>query len=258
MFILLSPAKKQSFESPERVDLPLSKPIFQKNIQKLVAQMQQFDPVDIENLMKVSHRLAQQVYQMYLEFQVNEYSQPISQPALFALKGDVYRALDAGSLSSQALSFANDHLRILSGLYGLLKPADLIQPYRLEMGTKLMVDGQKLVDYWRGILTKHLQQACMDQMNPGIINLASNEYASAIDRKKLDCPWYDIQFKTYRQGQYRTIGILAKRARGLMARYIANHQIDTIDQIKHFNESGYEYRPDLSTTTQLCFVQYEN
>src|SRR5690606_39409507 len=177
-----------------------------------------------------------------------------ARPAIYAFNGDVYRGLDAYTISNDKINQLQDKVRILSGLYGLLKPLDLIQAYRLEMGTKFPVGKNKnLYEFWKKSIAKSLNNELED--NELFLNLASNEYFKAIDAKALKVPVINIDFKEFKNGDYKTIGIFAKLARGLMARYIIDTNAETLDAVKGFNTEGYGFSEQLSNKTTLVFTR---
>jgi hypothetical protein len=181
-----------------------------------------------------------------------------SRPAIFAFKGDVYTGLEAETLSEADLDYAQTHLRMLSGLYGLLKPLDLMQPYRLEMGTKLGNErGSNLYQFWGNIITDKLNEAIKAQEDNVLINLASNEYFKAVKPKALDAQVITPVFKDCKNGQYKVISFFAKKARGMMARYIIENRIESVKQLESFDTAGYYYCAAESTATELVFKREE-
>jgi cytoplasmic iron level regulating protein YaaA (DUF328/UPF0246 family) len=172
--------------------------------------------------------------------------------------GDVYKGIQASTLTQPQCEFAQKHLLILSGLYGLVRPMDLIQPYRLEMGTKIRINGHSLYQFWQETLVDYINQQLKNHQNPYLINLASNEYSQVLDPKRLNGYWLDIQFKEYKNGEYRTIPILAKRARGLMVRFMVENAIDHPDKLKSFDLEGYAYHPEQSKDNVLIFTRCPN
>lgn len=254
MLILLSPAKKQRFDLPnKRIDQ--TQPEFAAMTAQLVHQLKNYDPVDFSNLMGISVSLAERVFECYREYDLNLTDGRGGQAALFAFYGDVYRYLDVDSLSEDEVYFAQAHVRILSGLYGLLKPLDTIQPHRLEMGTKLTINHQILYRFWQQPLTEKLNTLFHNEKPPILVNLASQEYSQAINKARLKADWLDVAFKEYHQQKYKTIGIYAKRARGKMLRFILDKKINQIERLKDFDWDGYQYNESLSDTNQLCFTR---
>lgn len=254
MLTLISPAKSQDFKTPAPTK-SATQPLFKTQIQKLVTQLKHYEPIEFEKLMKISPKLAQGVFDFYLNFEPNHFTETNAKQALFAFTGDVYKGLEAHTLDQQSIDFAQDHLAMISGLYGLLRPTDLMQPYRLEMGTKFYIDDTLLYDYWRDTLTQALNTMLEQRTYKTIINLASNEYSSAINRDKIKGQWIDIEFKENKDGKYKIIGIHAKRARGRMARYIIDHRIEDVSQLEQFNLDGYTLNPEHSDQSTLCFTR---
>jgi len=254
MFVILSPAKKLDF-SNSRSSLAATSPIFPQETSKLVRLAQQFSRKDLGQLMGISKNLADLNYKRFQAFDLKG-SGTTSQQAVLAFNGDVYVGLDAGSLDAEELAFAQEHLGILSGLYGLLRPLDKIQPYRLEMGTNVSTQhGEKLHDYWKSILTNRLNEIVSDMDSKFIINLASNEYFGAIDTKNLKSSVIQPIFKELKDGTPRIISFSAKKARGMMARHIIKSRLTTPEGIKSFSMDGYNFSPDLSTDTDWVFVR---
>ncbi|MCL5273107.1 MAG: peroxide stress protein YaaA [Gammaproteobacteria bacterium] len=255
MFTLLSPAKKLlSISKPYPNET--SEPLFLQNT-KVLAQLMKSKSVDeIARLMDLSRELAVLNYDRYQQFYLKDCAAVHSYPSLFIFQGDVYQGLSAGSWSQEDIDFSQSHLRILSGLYGLLRPLDTIQPYRLEMGVSLSnPKGNNLYDFWRDAITNALNEQLESDPNPVLINLASNEYFKAVNVKKIHYPIVTINFYEQKNNKLKMIGIYAKKARGLMAKYIMQNKIDTIEQIKSFSESGYMYNEQTSSEHHLDFVR---
>ena len=250
MKVLLSPAKSLDFKS----QLPTEKNsflCFEKEAEYLNSILKTKSPKDLSDLMGVSIKIADLNY-----VRNNDWSLPFtkknSRQAVYAFSGDVYRGLDAYSIDSNKIDFMHSSVRIISGLYGLVKPLDLIQPYRLEMGTKLSFDNNKnLYDYWREKITNQLNSELSE--NEPVLNLASNEYFKAIDTKVIKSDVYSANFKELKDGNYKTIAIFSKRARGMMTRYIIDNNITDINSLKSFNIDGYVYHKDLSSEKELIF-----
>ncbi len=253
MLILLSPAKKQHIPvalPPALQGISISTRSFLSQTQMLIAQLKTFSPQGLSHLMGISHTLADLNWQRFQAF--GHLTNPTA-PALFAFQGEAYQSLEANTFSPQDLAFATAHLRILSGLYGLLRPLDAIELYRLEMRTPLShPQGKDLYALWRPLLSLALHQ---DPESHLLINLASEEYANALNRTLLKSPVIDICFQTQRHGKRQTIGILAKRARGRMARYLIQTRASTLEDLYGFNDNGYAYQPELSSSTQKVFVR---
>lgn len=203
--------------------------------------------------MAISKDLSQLNYERNQDWSL-PFTKDNARPAIYAFNGDVYRGLDAYTIPKSKIKKLQDTVRILSGLYGVLKPLDLIQPYRLEMGTKLEVGKQKnLYGFWKDELTKALNEELDD--DELFLNLASVEYFKAIDRKALKVPIVDVDFKELKNGEYKTIGIYAKLARGFMARYIIDHNAETLDDVKGFDLENYRYHEKLSVENKLVFTR---
>ena len=250
MKVLLSPAKSLDFKS----QLPTEKNsflCFEKEAEYLNSILKTKSPKDLSDLMGVSSKIADLNY-----VRNNDWSLPFtkknSRQAVYAFSGDVYRGLDAYSIDSNKIDFMHSSVRIISGLYGLVKPLDLIQPYRLEMGTKLSFDNNKnLYDYWREKITNQLNLEL--SVNEPVLNLASNEYFKAIDSKVIRADIYSANFKEFKDGNYKTIAIFSKKARGMMARYIIENNITDVSSLKSFNYGGYVYHENLSSEKELVF-----
>ncbi|TJY37349.1 peroxide stress protein YaaA [Pontimicrobium aquaticum] len=252
MKLVLSPAKSLNFESK----LPTNKAsenCFLKEAERLNKLLKKKSAKSLSKLMKISDNLGQLNYERNQEWQL-PFNQDNARQAVYAFSGDVYRGLDAYSIPKDKLEKVQDTIRIISGLYGLLKPLDLMQPYRLEMGTKFPVGKNKnLYEFWKQKITKTLN----DELEDGelFLNLASNEYFKAIDTKVLKVPVITANFKDLKKGEYKTIMTFAKLARGYMTRYIIDTNANTIDDIKGFNYEGYGYSEAMSTDTELIFIR---
>lgn len=255
MITIISPAKTLDFTQDNRIDLHL-KPLFLKEASIIAKEMKSYSPEEIEKLMRISPKLAELNYSRYKEWNKKEIDN--IKPAILAFRGDVYQALNVDTLSKENLDFANDHLRILSGLYGIIRPYDSIMPYRLEMGTSLKFNEyNNLYEFWREKLTENFQKELSSHKHKTIINLASEEYSKAINFKKLpeDIKVIDIDFKEFRNGNYKTVGILAKRARGYMTRYILENYIDNPEELKDFDLEGYEFHDTMSSNKNWVFIR---
>ena len=254
MLIVVSPAKTLDYESP----LPTSeytKPALLKHSQLLINRLRDFSALDLSELMHISSKIAE------LNFERNhQWKKPFTpknaRPSMFAFKGDVYTGLDAYSMTPQNIEFAQQHLRILSGLYGLLRPLDLMQPYRLEMGTKLSTSsGKNLYEFWNGVITDAINKQMKAIGSDHLVNLASNEYFKSVQAKKIKGDVITPIFKDYKNGQYKIISFYAKKARGLMSRFIIDNEITDVEAIKDFDSAGYEYKPALSEHHQWVFTR---
>lgn len=261
MFILLSPAKTLDYEAPATVETH-SQPRFLEHSAELTDVLKQYSPEEVGALMKISPALAQLNAERFYNWQLPITSEHAKQ-AVLAFKGDVYQGLAAESLTDEQLAFAQQHVRILSGLYGILKPLDLMLPYRLEMGTKLKnARGKDLYEFWGNRLTESLNQELAASGSEVVINLASNEYFKAIKPKQLKAELVTPVFKDEKNGQYKIISFYAKKARGLMARWLIENSLNIakhadIEQIKGFAVAGYRYSEEDSKNNELVFKRAE-
>ena len=254
MLVLLSPAKKLAAQK-SNYQFKVAEPLFKTQIKPLIETLKSYEPAGLSKLMGLSDSLANLNYQRYQDFDSNTYNAHNANPAILNFQGDVYRALDVETLDATALDFAQETLCILSGLYGILRPFDLMQNYRLEMGTSLAVgDHQNLYQYWMPWISDYLKNYCASNTGQSIINLASLEYSKVCDFKSLGDRVIHIVFKEKKEGALKTIGILAKKARGLMARYIVQNQISSKEHLKDFNLGGYHFDEDLSDEKSWVFV----
>ncbi len=254
MLIVISPAKTLDYETPP-VTKGHTKPAMLKQSQQLIDSLRNYSALDLAELMKLSMKLAELNFDRYHDWQT-PFTTKNAKQAVLAMKGDVYTGLDAESLSEEDLQFAQSHLRILSGLYGVLKPLDLMQPYRLEMGTKLPNEqGKDLYAFWGESITQAINKALKAQGDDVLINLASNEYYKSIKPKLIKGRIITPQFKQKKNGSYRMIGVFAKRARGLMSRYIIENQLTDPEEIKKFKTDGYRFSKQQSKDDQWVFVR---
>lgn len=252
MLVLVSPAKTLDYESPLATERH-TQPEFIEHSVELIQRCRELTPLQISQLMKISDKLAGLNAARFADWQP-EFSFDNARQAILAFKGDVYTGLDAASFSEQDFDFAQTHLRMLSGLYGLLKPLDLMQPYRLEMGTKLdNARGKNLYEFWGDLITDKINQTLAEQGDELVVNLASNEYFKAVNRKKLNGKLVTPVFKDNKNGQYKIISFYAKKARGLMARYIIQNQLTDIEQLKQFDLEGYFFSAIDSKPYELVF-----
>lgn len=240
MLTLLSPAKNLD-ESPAPEGVTATLPVFQSEAAKLAKIAKTKTAQDLKDLMHISDNLAQLNVDRFQSFNLDGQSNS-AKPAVLTFNGDVYGGLDAGSLDAAGLAFAQDHIRILSGLYGLLRPLDIMQPYRLEMGIKFENDaGKDLYAFWKDTIAPALNEQSEAQNSDTIINLASNEYFKSVDKKALKPAVIAPRFLEEKDGKARVLSFYAKRARGLMARYIIDNRIDRADGIYDFNIEGYTF-----------------
>jgi cytoplasmic iron level regulating protein YaaA (DUF328/UPF0246 family) len=250
MLLVISPAKTLNYSHPEYS--AHTQPEFTSEVKDLVGVLRKKSPAQISKLMHLSEALATLNAERYQTF-MDTFSPDNSKQALLAFKGEVYAKMEADQFTAEELEFAQQHLRILSGLYGLLKPLDLMQPYRLEMGTKLKTKkGDSLYDYWGTKISKALNAAGEGRT---LVNLASQEYFKAVDKKTLKLPVITIHFKEHKEGSYQVVGFFAKQARGLMARFAIQNRITDPEQLKTFNEEGYEFAERLSNAQDWVFVR---
>ena len=250
MKVLLSPAKSLDFKS----QLPTKKNsflCFEKEAEFLNSILKRKSPKDLSDLMGVSSKIADLNYERNHNWSL-PFNLKNARQAVYAFSGDVYRGLDAYSIDTKKVDFMQSTVRIISGLYGLIKPLDLIQPYRLEMGTKLSFDNNRnLYDYWKEKITNQLNSEL--SKNEPVLNLASNEYFKALDTKVIKSDVYSANFKQLKDGNYKTIAIFSKKARGMMTRYIIENNITEINSLKSFNYDGYVYHENLSSEKELIF-----
>ncbi len=250
MIVLISPAKTLDLSASD-VSL-YTQPDFQKETKELVGIMKKKSKKAIKSLMNVSDNLASLNEERYQQF-VEEFTQDNAKQALLIFKGDVYTKIEVDAFSEEDFEFAQQHLRILSGLYGLLKPMDLIQPYRLEMGITLKnKKGKNLYEFWGSKIARAINEL---EENGPIINLASKEYFKAVDRKALKHKVITPVFNEFRNGEYKIIGIFAKQARGMMSNFMIKNKITNPEELKTFNEDGYEYTENKSTENEWVFIR---
>ncbi len=252
MKIVISPAKSLDFEK-ELPTKTFSEPDFLKQATTIQRTLKKKKPKALMQLMDISDKLADLNWQRNQDWHT-PFTNENARPAVYAFDGDVYQGMDVYSLPIDKLATLQDRLRILSGLYGLLKPLDLIQAYRLEMGTSLPIGKNKnLYEFWKKTITKTLNS----ELKKGdlFINLASNEYFSAVDTKALKVPVITPEFKDYKDGKLKMISFFAKKARGMMVRYIIDTDAKTIDDLKGFNYEGYAFDANLSKGNTLVFTR---
>lgn len=255
MLTLLSPAKKL-LSSPTPYSHSTTQPVLMPKTLELVTLMKTKSVEDLAALMDLSQNLASLNYERYQNFSAQDMPSSHAYPALFLFQGDVYQGLQASSWDGDTVDYSQSHLAILSGLYGLLKPLDNIQPYRLEMGVRLKNScGDRLYDFWKESITHTLNQQMPLQINPILINLASTEYFTVVDSKQFNYPIVTINFYEKKNNVLKMIGIHAKKARGTMAKFLMQHQIDTLEGIKTFNDLGYQFNQQSSTEKHLDFVR---
>lgn len=254
MISVVSPAKSLDFGTPSRVK-DFTEPVFLKESQILVNDLKKCSPDQLSVLMKISDKLGVLNAERY-----NGWSSPFTlsnaKQAVFAFQGDVYKGLEIESFSKDDLKYAQNNFRILSGLYGMLKPLDLIQAYRLEMGTSFKNEkGKNLYDFWGTSITEQINRDLNKQKSETLLNLASNEYFKVIKAKQLQATVITPVFKDWKNGQYKIISFFAKKARGMMASYQIRNKILRIDDLKGFDRDGYLYNEDISQGNNLVFTR---
>ena len=253
MLMVISPAKTLDYSG--RNYPQFTQPLMLEQSQQLVETLRTYGPPELSSLMKISEKLAELNYDRYQTFQT-PFTPLNAKQALLVFNGDVYRGIEVEDYDDEDLAFAQQHLRILSGLYGLLRPLDLMQPYRLEMGTKLVTEqGKSLYEFWGDQITQQINRALSEEAEPCLVNLASNEYFKSIEPKKLKAPVLNIAFKENKNGSYKVIAIHAKRARGLMVDYAIRHQIRDTNKLKGFDSEGYYFNEALSQPNNWVFCR---
>jgi cytoplasmic iron level regulating protein YaaA (DUF328/UPF0246 family) len=252
MIITLSPSKGQDFEQAP-LSKKYSKPADLKDSELLIGELQKINSKKLQEMMAISENIANLNVERFKSFKT-PFTTKNAKQAIFAFKGDVYGGFDLSSFDEEDFAYAQDHLRILSGLYGCLRPLDLIQPYRLEMKTKLKNKrGDNLYQFWDDRITNSINKELKKQQEPVLVNLASNEYFKAVKPKQLEGRLLNINFKETKDGKTRVVAIFAKRARGLMADFIIRNRIENPEDIKKFNLAGYKYNKQLSDDKQWTF-----
>lgn len=254
MLILISPAKTLDFENARVVDTK-TQPEYASKAKQLVSLLKKFEPAELMTFMNISEKLAALNHMRFKQWQP-EPDDSTAKQAICAFKGEVFNGLNVDEWSNENFLFAQDHLRILSGLYGVLRPLDQISPYRLEMGTKLEnKKGKNLYDFWDDTITKSIQKQLNEQGDNILVNLASNEYFKSVNTKKLKAEIITPVFKNAKNGEYKVISIYAKKARGLISRYIIENEISDVEQLKLFDTEGYFYNDKLSKGNQWVFTR---
>jgi hypothetical protein len=256
MLMVISPAKDLDYQSPLSVTA-FSQPALLDQSLELMPYCRDLTPVQLSGLMHISDKLAGLNAARFAEWST-PFTPVNARQALFAFNGDVYQGLQASSLKQKELDYAQQHLRILSGLYGVLRPLDLMQPYRLEMGTSLENGrGKNLYQFWGDRISAELNLQ-LEQLNSGtLLNLASQEYFKAVDKKALKAKILNVEFKDFKNGQFKIISFFAKKARGLMARYVIEQQIDQVEGLKQFNSAGYQFSSAESKADKLVFTRMQ-
>lgn len=256
MLIVISPAKTLDYTSVVNVK-EYTEPTYTKHSEQLIKQLKKLSVQEVASLMSISDKLAALNVARFAEWTPN-FNQDNARQAILAFKGDVYTGLAVEDFTQKDFAFAQQHLRILSGLYGILRPLDLMQPYRLEMGTKFANSkGKNLYEFWGNEITQWLNKAIAEQGDKVLLNLASNEYFKSVKPNLLDADIIDVDFKDFKSGQYKIISFYAKKARGMMARYVIKNQLKTIDQVKAFDCEGYYFSEKHSSDQKLVFLRDE-
>ena len=255
MLILVSPAKTLDYES--ELDLKdFSVAPLLSDSELLIKELQQKNPDDLSSLMGLSEKLSLLNFDRNMNWRRPTKPSDSARQAIFAFKGDVYQGLDASSLSKSEIKYANKNLCILSGLYGLLKPLDLMYPYRLEMGTKMKNQrGNNLYEFWGSKVTELVNELAMDNRSKAIVNLASVEYFSVLKTDQINLPIINPVFKDYKNGQYKIVSFFAKKARGLMSRFIIQNKIKKSEDLMDFNLDGYRYSKKESKENSPVFLR---
>ncbi|MEL7358811.1 MAG: peroxide stress protein YaaA [Cyanobacteria bacterium J06634_6] len=253
MLMVISPAKSLDYSGPNYPHFTV--PAVLDRSETLVQQLSEYNPEQLSELMKISDKLAQLNHQRFQDFQT-PFTPENAKQALLVFDGDVYKDIDVQNYDDDDLSFAQAHLRILSGLYGILRPLDLMQPYRLEMGTKLATDkGKNLYEFWGDRLANLINAELEKQPEPCLVNLASNEYFKSINRKALNAKVLNIAFKENKNGVYKIVAIYAKRARGMMVDFVIRNRIENPELMKGFDRDGYSFNAELSDENTWVFCR---
>ena len=245
MLMVISPAKTLDYETPPAIALH-TQPDYLRQAKQLIARLKKLGPAQVSELMDLSDKLASLNVARYAEWQPL-FSPENAKQAVLAFNGDVYDGLSASDFSAAEFTYAQAHLRILSGLYGVLKPLDLMQPYRLEMGTRLATaKARDLYGFWGGTVTKALNELLVQESEPVLVNLASEEYFKVVQPAKVKARIVTPVFEEWKSGQYKIISFFAKKARGMMVRYAVKQQIDDVEALKEFDAEGYAFDPRAS------------
>lgn len=254
MLMVISPAKTLDFETPAKTRVNTN-PDFLDQSQQLITQLRALSPAEVSSLMGISDKLGLLNFDRFSSWQT-PFDHSNAKQAVLAFKGDVYTGLQAETFSSDDFKYAQKHLRILSGLYGLLRPLDLIQPYRLEMGTKFAnASGSNLYQFWGDQLTDAINQQLKKTKSTVLLNLASNEYFKALQKKSLNAEIITPVFKDLKNDKYKIISFYAKKARGLMSQYVIKNRLSDVEQIKEFDLEGYRYNEAMSTARDWVFTR---
>lgn len=257
MLAILSPAKSLDYDSP-LATRKFSEPSFVTESEILIKRLQKFTPDEISSLMGISDNLAELNHRRYAEWRP-EFEPASARPAVLAFRGEVYLGLEGPSLSERDFTWAQKHVRILSGLHGLLRPLDRIRPYRLEMGTKLGTKkGANLYDFWGSKVTEALNAAIQSQEDDILVNLASDEYYRVLQPDAINARILKIHFREWKNGQYKFLSFFAKKARGSLVRYMIDHRVKTLKALRNFDYDGYVFNPALSQGDDWVFTRKQD
>lgn len=256
MLIVISPAKTLDYES-DIPSLETTQPDFLKESAALVEELRELSPQQVSSLMKISDKLGALNYDRFQQWK-RPFTGKNARPALLAFKGDVYTGLEAETMGKRDFTYAQKHLRMLSGLYGLLRPLDLMQPYRLEMGTKFENKrGANLYDFWGDRITKALNEQLRSLKSRELVNLASNEYFKSVRPEVLEADIITPHFKDLKNGQYKMISFFAKKARGMMSRWAIDNRVKKAEELKGFDVAGYAFNAEMSRDNDWVFTRDE-
>lgn len=254
MLILLSPAKTLDYKSPLLTN-KVTEPRLTDHSSELIEKLQVLNPEEIGELMQISPKLAELNYDRYQNYQ-STVTEENSRQAILAFTGDVYQGMDLSEWSQDDFDAAQSHIRILSGLYGVLRPLDQIQPHRLEMGTRLKnARGKNLYEFWGSVITEQLNQDLKNSGSDCVVNLASNEYFSSVKLEKIEGRVVTPVFKDEKNGVFKIISFYAKKARGMMADFIVRNRVTSAEDLKAFNMNGYQFNPEASDNSVLTFLR---
>jgi cytoplasmic iron level regulating protein YaaA (DUF328/UPF0246 family) len=257
MLAILSPAKSLDYESP-LATRKFSEPDFVPDSQLLIEELQKFAPDEIGSLMSISDNLAELNHRRYAEWQP-DFDAASARPAVLAFRGEVYLGLEGPTLSERDFTWAQKHVRILSGLHGLLRPLDRIRPYRLEMGTKLATTrGADLYQFWGSKVTHALNQAIEAQGDEVLVNLASDEYYRVLQPDAINARILKVHFREWKNGQYKFLSFFAKKARGSFVRYMIDHRVKTLKALRNFDYDGYVFNDELSRGDDWVFTRKQD
>lgn len=255
MITVLSPSKTLDYDTPPQTP-EFTEPAFMDDTRELASVLRDYSSKKLQKLMSISEKLGDLNHERYQNFET-PFSPANAKQALLAFKGDVYRDFELDEYSDADFQYAQDHVRILSGLYGVLRPLDLMQPYRLEMGTKLETErGDRLYKFWGSKIAENLNEALKAQADEVLLNLASNEYFDSIDRDALDARVVDVSFLENRKGKWKTITFNLKRARGTMTNWIVRNRVDDPEQVKQFAEDRYYFDKERSSDNTIVFLRH--